>query len=470
MGRKRELVHSTIILTFGTFLPRIGSYITLPILTGMLSKEEYGLLDLMSVLVSLLLPAVTLQIQTAAFRFLIDERKNKAESASIITNIFAFIIPVSLLALCVLYYFLPTQSVAIKLVVCFYFFLDCLANASRQVARGLGKNFDYTLSAIISAAGKVCLVILFVQILGMGLMGAVLAVSIAVTCALIILSFRIHLYQYIRFSCLSVAKIKAMLSYSWPMVPNSISMWVMRLSDRLVITATIGVGAEAVYAVANKIPSLLGIAQNAFTAAWQENASITSRDEDAAAYYSSMFKTIFNLLAGLLGLLICATPLLFRILVRGDYAEAYNQMPILFLAVFGYCMSAFLGGIYVAFKQTKSVGITTTVAAALNLLIDLGLVRYIGLYAASLSTLISYLFLLVFRMINIQKHVRLKYDYINIAISALAMTFESVLCYLNTTYTQIINIVFGVVFFVALNRSALSAALKFIRKKARLRR
>lgn len=470
MGRKRDLLNNTIILSLGVFLPKAASYITLPILTGMLSKEEYGLLDLMSVLVSLLLPAVTLQIQTAAFRFLVDERKNNSEIKSIVTNIFAFIIPTSLLALCVLYCFLPTESVGIKLSVCLYFMADILANATRQIARGLGKTSEYTISAIASAVGKVILILVFVQFLGMGLAGAVLALSIAVICSLLILSIRIRVYRFISFSCISLDKIKALLSYSWPMVPNNMSMWVMRLSDRFVVTAVLGVGAEAVYAVANKIPSLLAIAQTAFAAAWQENASITSKDKDAADYYSSMFKTTFNLLAGLLGLLICATPLLFRILIRGDYTDAYYQMPILFLAVFGYCMSTFLGGIYVAFKQTKSVGITTTVAAGLNLLIDLALIRYIGLYAASLSTLVSYIFLLVFRMINIQKYIRLKYDYINIAVAALAMIFESVLCYQNTSYARLANIVLGVVLFAALNRTVLLSAYKFIRKKVRLRR
>ena len=91
MSRGGKLAKNTIILAIGTFLPKLASFITLPILTGCLSKESYGTYDLIVVLVSLFLPAVTLQIQTAAFRFLIDIRDKKENVKSIITNITAFV-------------------------------------------------------------------------------------------------------------------------------------------------------------------------------------------------------------------------------------------------------------------------------------------------------------------------------------------------------------------------------------------
>jgi len=216
------------------------------------------------------------------------------------------------------------------------------------------------------------------------------------------------LFKYVDFRSFSKFQLKDMLAYSWPMVPNSISAWVMRLSDRLVVTAVMGVSANAVYAVANKLPSLLNLAQNTFTMAWQENASIVSKDKDASEYYSSMFKVMYNLMAGFLGLLIAATPLLFRILVKGDYSEAYYQIPILFLAMFFFSMSTFLGGIYVAYMRSKSVGITTTIAAVVNLVTNIATIRWIGLYAASGSTLVAYLFLFIYRVIDVQKIIKIK--------------------------------------------------------------
>ena len=56
MSKKGNLAKSTLILSIGTFLPKLAGFITLPILTGCLTKKEYGTYDLITILVSLYLP------------------------------------------------------------------------------------------------------------------------------------------------------------------------------------------------------------------------------------------------------------------------------------------------------------------------------------------------------------------------------------------------------------------------------
>lgn len=77
MKREESLIKNTIILTLGKFVPQIFNLITLPIITGKLTVKEFGYYDLALTGVSLLLPVATLQIQSAAFRFLIDDREKK---------------------------------------------------------------------------------------------------------------------------------------------------------------------------------------------------------------------------------------------------------------------------------------------------------------------------------------------------------------------------------------------------------
>ena len=89
MNRENKLIKNTFILSIGTFLPRLAGYVTLPILTGYLTKEQYGTLDLVSLLVSLLLPVATLQIHTAAFRFLIDHKHDREKAKLYFSNILA---------------------------------------------------------------------------------------------------------------------------------------------------------------------------------------------------------------------------------------------------------------------------------------------------------------------------------------------------------------------------------------------
>lgn len=468
MSREGKLAKNTFVLAIGNFLPKLASFITLPILTGCLTQRDYGTYDLITVLVSLVLPVATLQIQTAAFRYLIDLRHDQKESKRIITNIYAFIIPSSFLALVILFFCLSSLAIYMRILICLYFMTDILVNASRQVVRGLSRNSDYSVSAIISSAGKMLFVTVCVWYFQMGIIGATAALCGADFCALCYLVLRVKVYRYIDLRLFSVATVKELLAYSWPMVPNSMSMWVMRVSDRLVVTFFMGVSANAVYSVANKIPQLLTIAQTTFTMAWQENASVYSKDDDAPAYYSAMFKIMYNLMAGVMGMLIAATPILFRMLIRGDYTEAYFQIPILFIGMFFYSISAYLGGIYVAYKKTKSVGITTMAAAACNLIVDMALIKHIGLYAASGSTLVSYLFLFLFRMTDVRKIVEITYDFRQIGCVFMLLVSESVLCYLQRPVLNVINLALGVTAFLILNNGLIKAAcqkvLRFLQK------
>lgn len=469
MSRESRLAKNTIILSIGTFLPKLAAFITLPILTGCLTQAEYGTYDLITVLVSLVLPAATLQIQTAAFRYLIDVRNEEAEIRKIVTNIFAFIIPISLIVLFVLYACLPGEDIEIKLWICAYFFADILVDSARQIIRGLANNLVYSISAIISAGGKMVFAVIGVWYLDAGLLGAVIALCLASYLSLIYLVVKTKMYRCIDVSVISKRTLKELIGYSWPMVPNSMSMWVMRVSDRFIVTLFMGVSANAVYSVANKIPSILTLAQSTFTMAWQENAASVSKDDDADAYYTSMFKMMYDLTAGFFGILITATPVLFVLLIRGDYIEAYNQIPVLFLGMFFFSMSSFLGGIYVAYKATRSVGVTTIIAAASNLIIDLIMIRWIGLYAASGSTLISYLLLFVFRLKNVQQYVHLKYDLKHIICVLLIMMFESILCFCQNIFLNFINMgIAGIVFFL-LNKSFVRSVWKAFMNKVHVR-
>ena len=340
-----------------------------------------------------------------------------------------------------------------------------LNNSCLQTARGLGDNFSYSVGAIIGSLSKIFLTVLGVLLFKEGLSAAIIALIVASTFSSLFIVIKSRLFKCVDFKKVSWSEIKQLISYSWPMVPNSMSMWVMNVSDRLVITFVMGLEATAIYAVANKIPQILSIAQSTFTMAWQENASLTSDDNDVGEYYTKMFDLILDIMTGFLAAIIAATPILFIILIHDDYQASYPQLPILFLAFLFSTMSSFLGGIYVAFMKIKSVGLTTLAAAAINLIVDLFLVSLIGITAASLSTLISFFALVVFRMINVRNFVKIKYNYKKIVVYLAILILMCVICFFRNPYLDIVNFVVGMVMFAILNRKLLAVIFRKIFKK-----
>ena len=284
--RGRELVKNTFIISLGTFLPKIMALITLPLLTGMLSKEEYGTYDFIIILVSLLLPTLTLQIQTAAFRYLIDCRNDKKKTDTIITNVIIFVIAISFIGLVAIFFIINRVEIYTRIVVLIYYFLDIIYLVLQQIIRGIGKNFNYSMISICNAIMSTILMIIFLFYTKLGLTGVIISLAISNFVCVILAIISSNIIKNIDVKLLSLVEIKKLLKYSWPMVPNNLSGWVLSLSDRIIITYFVGIEANAVYAVANKFPNLLNTAKSTFIYAWQENASIALNDDDRNDYYT----------------------------------------------------------------------------------------------------------------------------------------------------------------------------------------
>ena len=74
MNREKGLIKNTLIITIGKICTQLITFFLLPLYTSILSTEEYGIVDLLNTLVSLLLPIITFQVEQAVFRKLIDNR------------------------------------------------------------------------------------------------------------------------------------------------------------------------------------------------------------------------------------------------------------------------------------------------------------------------------------------------------------------------------------------------------------
>ena len=465
MSREKEFVKNSAILSIGTILPKLTSIITLPIVTEKLSNAEYGTFDLITILVALFLPVATLQMQAAGFRYLVGVRGDKEEQTSIISNITFFTVPICVAALVVLYFFMNSISPMTRMLILSYFLVDTLLLTGRQIARGLAMNSVYSISALLNSILEMVLTAVLLLKFNMELDGVLIALLFSQSTSLIYLLLKTRMIQYMKFKAFSFKQIKSLISYSWPMVPNSLSSWVMRVSDRLILWRFMGVEANSIYAVANKLPNMFSIVQNTFSLAWQENASLSVEDEDSGEYYGKMFTNVFNILVGMMGLLIAFTPIIFIILIRGDYGESYNHMPILYIGVLFSAFSSYIGGVYVAHMKSKAIGITTMIAALMNFLINIIFVHFIGIYAASISTAVSYLWLAFFRMRDIQKIQKIKFEYKKILVLTGILIIMSAACFVRIIYIDIVNMVFSVAMAVYLNKNLIMPSIRKIKSK-----
>ena len=76
-GRKKQLAKNTAILTAGKICTQCVSFLLLPLYTAFLDPSDYGVVDLITTYVALILPILNLQIDMGLFRFLLDVRDDE---------------------------------------------------------------------------------------------------------------------------------------------------------------------------------------------------------------------------------------------------------------------------------------------------------------------------------------------------------------------------------------------------------
>lgn len=468
--KNSQLVRNTLILSIGQFMPRIFSLLTLPIITTFLSKAENGTYDLANTLVSVLIPVLTLQIQQGAFRFLITAQ-DKNEKDSYITCSVVYIVVSSLVfyPLVVLSLYLMGTDILSCILICTMLFSESLFKLFGQVVRGLGHNFHYSISVVVYAFFNLVFILLFVVFIKMSFYGAMLSLSSGYMIAIVYMFLVTKMYKYIKPKCMTKQKMKELLKYSAPIVPSSISLWICQLSDRLIVTQYLGAGANGIYSVANKIPNMYSFAYNTFNLAWTETA-VRTASEDRAKYYSDMFDKLLMFLTGFLLILMTFTPIIFKLLVNSAYDEAYLQIPVLYLGIFASSFVSFFGGIYIALKRTKQVGYSSFAGAVLNLVINLIFVKQIGLFAASISTVLSYVVILLFRIFDLNKVIKLKYSIRRIIIALSVVAVTVCLCWVRSFWSMGVSLIIAAIFNYIFNKQLIASLTKkllgiFIKRK-----
>ena len=92
MSKERTLAKNTVIVSIGKISTQLISFFLLPLYTAYLTTNEYGTVDLLNTLISLIIPIISLKIDQGVFRFLIDERENKQGQKKILTTVIYFML------------------------------------------------------------------------------------------------------------------------------------------------------------------------------------------------------------------------------------------------------------------------------------------------------------------------------------------------------------------------------------------
>ena len=163
--------------------------------------------------------------------------------------------------------------------------------------------------------------------------------------------------------------------------------------------------------------------------------------------------------------IIAIMPYIFPIMVDSKYEAGYRQIPILMIGSLFNVLVALISAIYVAEKKSAQLAKTTMLAAIINIITNVMLIKKIGLYAASISTLVAYLIVFIYRYIDIYKDIKIKFNLKSVFSIFFILTIVTISYYINNNSLSIIVLLFTVMLCTMLNKNNINYIYSFIRKK-----
>lgn len=406
MSKLKYLLKNIGFLTLSSFSTKILGFILIPLYTNVLSTYEYGVYDLVSMTVSLLIPIVTLNIADSALRFSLDKNNDEKEVFSVSLKYYAagFLLAGFFVTVNDIF----TISSAIKEYTLFFLLLYltmALTNILSVFARGTDCVKESSISGALGAAVTIILNVIFLIPLKSGLKGYFMASVLGLSVQIIYLTVKLRLWNYFLRQIGNKALEKDMVNFSRPLIANNAAWWVNNSSDRYVVTYFCGIEANGIYSVGYKIPALLNVLQTIFQQAWMLSAVKEYEREDSTGFFSKSYNVYNGIMVIVCSVLIMINKPLAHILYAKDFYQAWKYVPYLSIGFVFMAMANFMGGIFQAVNETKIIAASTLAGAAVNAVLDVMMTPYIGPVGAALATSISYFTVWVCRVAAVRQFI-----------------------------------------------------------------
>lgn len=469
MNREKVLFKNTIIITIGKICTQLITFFLLPLYTAILSTEEYGTVDLLNTLVSLLLPIVTFQVEQAVFRKLIDNREKERYKKNIISTAIFSIFIQCIIYLCIFLAIAPFVNNEYKYFLATNVIAYIFASLMQQIARGLGDNVKYAIGSFWSALSTIIFNILFLVVFKFGANGMLMANMLGQVICTIYFIVSLRLYKYISIKSYKRNLLKKLWSYSIPLVPNAISWWVFSSSNRVIISAILGVAQNGIFSAASKFSSVYITIYNIFNLSWTEMVALHINDSDIKEFLNKTINEMLKFFTALAIGIIACMPIVYPMMIDSNYWEGYNQVPIMIIASNFNVIVGLISAIYVAKKNTKAIASTSIISAIINIVVNLALISFMDLYSATIASLVAYATMSIYRLYDIKKkYFEIKIDKKFIFATIIVLIPILLIYYSSNIILYLIGIMVAVIYAFMINRRNLKSIFNMILKKSKL--
>jgi O-antigen/teichoic acid export membrane protein len=396
----RNLVKSSGIYALASVASPLVSLVLAPFLTHSLSRDDYGLLAVLITAIGLGAGITQLGLSSAFFRAYSYDYESQRDRSGVCSTVVVLLLLTSIPASIAVMTTAPWLAKVLFNNASFsdpiryaalVIFLQNLTVPGFAWLRAENRAVFFSLLSIGNLLVTLSATLVFVGVLHMGISGSLLAVGCGYACVAVCSLPAMLLRAGVR-PRFDITR--NLLSFGVPLVFNFVSYWVLQLSDRYLLSHFGSLAQTASYAVAYSLGGVLNIiVVSPFILAWPAAMFAIAKRDDAAHVFQQMFRwfSIILLFAAFAFSLIAIAAL--DLLFPPAYHAAAPVIPMIALAIMFYGVyNVFAVGVGVR-RKTWLTAIFMTLAALVNIGLNIVLIPLYGSMGAAISTLIAFAFL-----------------------------------------------------------------------------
>lgn len=408
-----KVIKNTIYYSIGEVVPRVISFLLLPILTTYLTTKEYGINSYTTTVMTFVFVIGSLSLNTFVLKnyyVIKDENERKQLIGSMFLFICYFNLILVLLQILVFPYII--NYFEIKVPFNPYFILSIVNNFFDVISiiplvlfrvKEDAKGFLFlSLSRIIL---QFIGTYIFVVMLGKGLEGSYYA-RLIVNIPFLFLFF--YVIKKDAIMKMQFSLLKEAMKFSLPLLPGSIAYLFVSLSDRIILERYVGLQELGVYSVAATLALVLNIVIQALYKTFEPVLFREFNNEGFEEVNLGFYKIYLFALIVAAFATACFSKEFFLIATSAEFIPAYKIVPFLLLSVIIAGVNTYLNILMIALNKQKIVSVLAIISGISSVGLNFLLIPKFGIYGAVIASTTSFL------IVNIVCHyiVKLKKHYL----------------------------------------------------------
>ena len=401
------IIRNSILYVLSTGVSKGLPFIMLPLLTRYLSVEEFGVLGVVTVVVSIL--AIVIGFNPSVFIITKFYKTEKKTLGLYIYNIFLIsILCCSVIALS----FMCFPGLLLDYGISQTMFVVIILVSLNRVIMSLGlavlqmqkKALDYFRINIVFATLMLILVYFLLVVFANG-WESVLISELVVGILLSVLMLRFLKRDGYITPNLQASAVKDFMHFSLPLIPHVLAFWVMNFIDRLFLAEMTDMKTVGLYSTAYMLGLGLSLLHESIHRAWQpyffeylsrEKVDLKKRMVKYTwLYYLGSIVSFF--------LYVEVLRLCLPLLVDKDYLSSMEFVPLIALGYTALGMYRVVAGYLYYHNRTVILSVVTICSALVNIVMNFVLIPINGAMGAAQATLIAFVFLfLVIKLIVVR--------------------------------------------------------------------